>query len=84
MDEYLGRVQGLLIAVSGLVPAGEMSNAQSLVDHGEPAEGLVQLAWVITNGGHTVPRWVVDGIREMTAELVPEDYLPNDLDTHAG
>lgn len=40
--------------------------------------------WAITDGGCTVPSWVVNGIREMAAEFVPAEYLPTDLDAHAG
>jgi hypothetical protein len=80
----IGRVQALLVAVSDIVPAADLGNARTLVDDGEPAEGMVQLAWAIRIGGHTVPRWVVDGIREMTAELVSEEYLPTDLNAHVG
>jgi hypothetical protein len=82
MEAYLGRALGLVIALNGVVPAEGLTRAHHLIDHGEPAEGLLELAWYITNGGYRVPRSVVEGIREMTADLVPEGYLPNDLDDH--
>ena len=82
MEAYLGRVQGVLVAASETIPPAEMRQAQHLVDHGEPAEGLLELAWVVTRGDHRVPGWVVDGIKELTAGLVPAGELPGNLDKH--
>ena len=82
MEAYLGRVQGVLVAANATIPPAEMRQAQQLVDHGEPAEGLLELAWVITRGDHRVPGSVVDGIKELTAGLVPAGELPDNLDKH--
>jgi hypothetical protein len=79
MELYLGRVQGLLIALDAMVPPGALSNAERLVEHGEPAEGLAAAAWVISNSDSRVPQWIVDDIYEMTAGLVALEHLPEDL-----
>jgi hypothetical protein len=84
MDAYLGRLRALFIAVKETVPAEQLTQAHSWIEHGEPAEGMLYLAWAITSGDHRVPRWVVDGIRESTAALVPPEQLPADLYEHIG
>ena len=49
MDDYLGRAQALLISLTGLFRAGSRP-AQHLSDLGVTAEGVLYLAWGITNG----------------------------------
>jgi hypothetical protein len=83
MDAYLGRVQGVMIAAAETVPAHALNDAQRLVDHGEPAEGLLALAWAIRDSGALVPAWIVASIRDLTSELVDAEMLPSDLDEHA-
>lgn len=83
MDAYQGRVEAVLIAASEVVPAQMLDDTQRLVEHGEPAEGLLQLAWAITNARAQVPAWIVASLRELTAGLIPPDLLPDDLDDGA-
>lgn len=80
IEAYLGRVNAVLIDLTGVVPAGTLNQAQHLIDSGEPAEGLLGLAWAIADGGYRVPRSAVEDIRALTVDLVPEDSLPPDLD----
>ena len=81
MEAYLGRVHALMVAASGTVPAEQLQQAHRLIEHGEPAEGMLYLAWAVTNGNYRIPRWVVDGIRDTTVGMVQTE-LPPDLDQH--
>jgi hypothetical protein len=82
LEEYYGRVQALVERVEKLVPAGRLQEVHKLVDHGEPAEGLCSLAWVIATDRVLVPRDLIESIYEYTEELVPREFLPSDLDEY--
>ena len=82
MDDYLGRVHALVTEQDWLSPP-EFHDVWHLIDHGEPALGLEQLAWIIVNTGRRVPVSVIADIRRYTAGLVDPDDLPPGLDQHA-
>ncbi len=82
LDEYLGRVQATVWLASDYVSAGGLNEAQRLIDHGEPAEGIAVLAWVIVNEDVQVPARVIRDIRELSADLVEAEDLPPGLDEH--
>lgn len=79
METYLGRVQALVIEQDWLTPE-ELGEIWHLIDHGEPAEGLHQLAWIIANRGQPVPAEVIRSIRRLTEGLVDPGDLPPELD----
>lgn len=83
LDEYLGKVQATVWLASDFVSAPGLAEAQRLVDHGEPAEGMCALAWVIVNENARVPAGVIRDIRTLSEELVPAEELPATLDEHA-
>jgi hypothetical protein len=56
--------------------------AQHLIEHGEPAEGLFTLAWIIVEKDRRVPSTVVASIHELTEGLFAEQDLPADLSSH--
>ena len=62
--------------------AAGLAEAQRLVDHGEPAEGMCVLAWVIVNEDVLVPAGLIQDIRVLSKELVPSDELPATLKEH--
>ena len=77
METYLGQVEALVIEQDWLPPE-ELGVVWRLVEHGEPAEGLCQLAWVITNRRRGVPAEVITSVRRLTEGLVdPADPPPN-------
>ena len=77
MEAYLGRVHGLRIALADLLPSGAFAQADSLIEHGEPAEGVCYLGWALHNAGVQAPDWAVRDVQELTAGLVdPEDLPP--------
>ena len=79
MENYLGRVRGVIIATEDAI-GSPADGAHQLADHGEPAEALVQLAWFIDGSGRQVPGWIVDAIRELGDNLIDPSHLPPDLD----
>ncbi len=79
-DEYLGAVRALAWQAGDYLPEERLTNVRSLIDHGEPAEGLCSLAWVIVTDGVRVPRNVITAIREFTDGIVDEEFMPPDLE----
>jgi hypothetical protein len=80
MERYLGRCLGLVIRLDGVLPSDSLNLAQELMEHGEPAEGVLQLAWALVETGAQVPSDIVSDIRELTAELIVEEHMPAGLD----
>lgn len=76
MDAYLQRCLDFFEEVRGMLPAMDLRDAESLLQHGEPAEGVSNLAWALASANKEVPPHLVWTIRELTEELVPEDELP--------
>lgn len=82
-EEYLGAVRAVAWQAGEYLPAERLVNVHSLIDHGEPAEGLCSLAWVIVTDGVLVPRNIITKIREFTSGLVDEEFMPPDLENYA-
>ena len=76
MDAYLRRCLDFFEEVRGLVPDLDLRDAESLLQHGEPAEGVSNLAWALASSNKEVPPHLGETIRELTAELIPNDELP--------
>jgi len=79
MDEYAGRVQVIIWRAVDFVTAEGVKSAQHLADHGEPAEGMLALAWVISGRQAVVPDDLAQDIYDHGAELVPADIWPPGL-----
>jgi hypothetical protein len=82
MENYLGRVRATVWLASDYVSAAGLAEAQRLVDHGEPAEGMCVLAWVIVNENVQVPAALIQDIRVLSEELVPAEDFPATLNDH--
>lgn len=82
-EEYLLRVRGLLASLSAVLTAKELGEVRHLIDHGEPAEALRSLAWIVVDNGKRIPASAINAIRELTAGLVDDSDLPDSLDEHA-
>jgi hypothetical protein len=82
-EEYLSRVNSLLDSLSAALSAEERAEIDHLVEHGEPAEGMRALAWIIVEGDKYVPSKVIATIRALSESLVPQRHMPPTLDEHA-
>jgi hypothetical protein len=82
-EEYLGRVRATVWHAADYLPAARLEEVRRLIDHGEPAEGLCSLAWVIVGERVYVPASVIDAIYEYTAELIDDEFMPTDLRDYA-
>ena len=80
MERYLGRCNAVLINLTEMVSSEGLAEAQHLIDHGEPAEGLCSLAWYLSEHGVRVPAAQIATIRELTAEFVLPEHMPPNLD----
>ena len=75
-EAYLLRCIAFFDEVRGLVPEIELRDAKSLLNHGEPAEGVSNLAWVLAKAETRVPEHIGETIRDLTAGWIAEDDLP--------
>jgi hypothetical protein len=76
MNAYLLECLAFFEEVRGMVPAIDLADARSLLDHGEPAEGVSILAWVLTQNGVTTTAEMAAKVRRLTAELIDRQDLP--------
>jgi hypothetical protein len=83
LDEYLSRVDRLVDSVSTVLSPEEHAEIQHLIHHGEPAEGLRALAWIIVERDKYVPAESIAMIRTLSEGLVAEAHMPPTLDKHA-
>lgn len=83
MEAYLGRVQVTIWETDKYLSRQAVERAQHLVDHGEPAEGMLSLAWAVVSEGARVPESLIAAIRSHAADLVPEDCWPTSLGDHS-
>lgn len=82
-EEYLGAVRAVAWRAADHLPAERLANVDRLIEHGEPAEGLCSLAWVIVSDRVQVPMSLIIAIREYTAELIDDESMPSNLDDYA-
>jgi hypothetical protein len=82
-EEYLARVQRLVDSLSSILATDERAEIQHLIGHGEPAEGLRALAWIIVEGNKRVSSEAIAAVRALTDGLIPAEQLPPTLDQHA-
>lgn len=82
-ETYLARVQSIVRGASTFVSQGGIERVGHLVDHGEPGEAMLSLAWIIVNEKCEVPSSLIASIRETSAGLIPQELLPANLDEFA-
>jgi hypothetical protein len=63
MEAYLRRCLEFFDEVRGLVPNLDLRDAESLPSHGEPAEGISNLAWALASADKEVPPHLGETIR---------------------
>lgn len=83
LDDYLHRVRSLLSSVATVLTAEQQEEVSHLIDHGEPAEALRALAWIVVEENKRIPVRAIGAIRELTAGLVDEQDLPENLNDFA-
>lgn len=81
-DEFVGRVRGLLISLSGTLSAEEGAEVEHLIEHDEVGEALRTLAWIIVEEDKRISQQAYDAIRELSASLVAEEHMPRDLSAY--
>jgi hypothetical protein len=80
LDAYLGRARGLFISLADRLTQSERHTVDDLIEHGEPAEGMRALAWIIAENQMRVTASVVSALRELTAGLIDDADMPPGLD----
>ena len=83
LEDYLSRVNQLLVFVSPLLTQAEEVEVKHLIDHDECGEALRALAWIIVEEDKRVPASAITAIRDLSYGLVAEEDLPADLDQHS-
>jgi hypothetical protein len=80
LDAYVGRVRGLLISIAARLSLLECGEVEHLIEHGEPAEGMRALAWIIVEGHKKVPAETVAALRDLTSGFIEDEHMPPGLD----
>jgi hypothetical protein len=80
--DYLKRVRAVVQSARDVLSDSEVAEIEHLIQHGEPAEGLRALAWIVVEENKRVPRATIAGIRTETEGLIDPSHLPPTLDTH--
>jgi hypothetical protein len=80
LDAYLWRVLALLNSVADRLTPLERGEVEHLIKHGEPAEGLRTLAWIIVEDRLKVSAETVAALRDLTYGLIKDEHMPPDLD----
>lgn len=83
VEIYIFKVQRLLADLSSVLTLEEQREVSHLIDHGEPAEALRTLAWLVVDGDKRIPAQAIVAIRELTSGLIDAGDLPNNLNAHA-
>jgi len=76
MEEYLGRVRGLRITAEEYLPPDALTEVDTLIEHGEPAEGVCSLAWALHNAEVAPPDWMLQAIQDLTRGIVDRVHMP--------
>ena len=82
-EEYLAKVKQLIATIGEQLTSDEIAEVDHLVNHGEPAEGLRTLAWIIHDGKKSVSPDLVNAIFELTEGQIEEDHLPPNFRQYA-
>jgi hypothetical protein len=82
-QEWLAAVQATIAQAAIFVTGESMEDVHQLADHGEPAEAIYVLAWVIVNSETNVPAALVSAIRDHAQGFDVYDLLPQNLDAFA-
>jgi hypothetical protein len=83
-EAYLQRVNSLVASLSDVLSASERAEVNHLILHGEPAEGVLSLAWIIHKGGKRVSKKVVLDIFVLTEGLILKEHFPPGFETYGG
>jgi hypothetical protein len=82
LEDYLGQVRGLLISLANRLTPREQKEVEHLIEHGEPAEAMRDLAWLIVEENKMVPEETIVALRALTSGLIEEKDMPTDLENH--
>ena len=82
-EEYYAKCRALMADLDGTLTPEETAEVFHLIDHGEPAEGLRTLAWIIVEEGKQVPASVIVKLRELVDGPIDPEHLPRNLNRHA-
>lgn len=81
-DYFVGRIRGVVIALSLTLSADESAEVEELLDHAELGEALRTLGWLIVEEGKQVPRAQIDEIAALAHRMGIARELPPSLEEH--
>ena len=73
---YLDQVVSLVDSLDLQLTSSERAEVMHLVDHGEPAEGLCTLAWIIHDESKNPKAATLEKLMELIDGLVETQHLP--------
>jgi hypothetical protein len=79
---FLKQIDALLLSLRDQLSTSEMKEVRHLIDHGEPAEGLRTLAWIIEEERKEVAPEVRRSVCELCCGLIEEEDMPESFRSH--
>jgi len=79
--KYLNVVRQTMWEFMCLFPGEDFQPVWKLVEHGEPARGLFDVAWMVATADVPLPATLAEALYELTAGLIPRDEMPDELRT---
>jgi hypothetical protein len=81
-EEFIGKVRGLVIGLSGVLTRDECERVEHYIDHNESGEALHLLAWIIVTGERRVPAEAIRTLLDLADGIVLPEHMPPTLDAH--
>jgi hypothetical protein len=81
-EAYLERVNQFVSSLSAVLTAPEKARVDHLIQHGEPPEGLLTLAWIIHNEHKVVSKQAVADLIRLTGGLILTEDFPPDFENY--
>ena len=75
-EDYFHQVREFIGLLGDVLSDSEVSEIMHLVDHGEPAEGLRTLAWIIHDENKEVSKEILDKLLSLMGGLISDEHLP--------
>jgi hypothetical protein len=80
-ESYVRQVRELLELSKQVLTPSQVDEVEHLIRHGERAEGLHTLAWIIVEENLQVSADIVNDIRALSEGLIDPDQLPPNLES---
>jgi hypothetical protein len=76
LDEFAGRLRGLVISVADALSPDEVGLVMYLIDYDEGGNAMLSLAWIAVENGRSLSGEAVQSVIRLATDLGVADDLP--------